>query len=427
MQTLSERIGGRKRLVGGPFGSKLGQSDYVSAGVPVLRGTNMENFGRWVGGNFVYVSERKATEELSTNLARPGDIIVTQRGTLGQVSLVPNDLGHNRYVISQSQMAISVDESCADAMFVYYYLKSPYFLSYLDNVAIKVGVPHINLGILRDLPVEWPNTSTQKAISFVLSALDDKIELNQRMNETLEGMAQAIFKDWFVDFGPVHRKLTGATDPVVIMGGLTPDAIRATQLAALFPDGFNDDGLPEGWSSAELDKSLVLQRGFDLPKTTRTDGIYPVIAASGPSGTHNEFKVRGPGVCTGRSGVLGGIFFVKEDFWPLNTSLWIKEYPNSTPLYAFYLLKTLDLLALNAGSAVPTLNRNHVHQIPVVTPSMRIIREFDSLGTLIYDRIGSAETENRTLVETRDYLLPKLMSGEVRVRDTEGLVEGVLA
>jgi type I restriction enzyme S subunit len=103
-----------------------------------------------------------------------------------------------------------------------------------------------------------------------------------------------------------------------------------------------------------LKNLLVLQRGFDLPKDARTDGAFPVIAASGPSGTHCEMRVRGPGVCTGRSGVLGGVYYVSGDFWPLNTSLWVKEYPNSTPLHAFHVLQEIDFGAFNAGSAVPT-------------------------------------------------------------------------
>ncbi|WP_338722405.1 restriction endonuclease subunit S [Devosia sp. XK-2] len=422
MSTLSENIGGRKRLVGGPFGSKLVQSDYQETGVPVIRGGNMEFLNRWIGGEFAYVSEEKVDRDLSANLAQPGDIIVTQRGTLGQVSIVPPYLPHRKYVISQSQMAISVDTQRADPSFVYYFLRSPDFLQYVENSAIKTGVPHINLGLLRDTPVQWPDLEAQQQVAAVLSALDDKIELNQRMNETLEALAQAIFKDWFVAFGPTRRKMEGATDPVAILGGLIPEPAKAAPLAALFPARFCEDGLPEGWERLPLEKTIVLQRGFDLPKTDRTDGLFPVIAASGLNGTHNEFKVKGPGVCTGRSGVLGGVFFVKRDFWPLNTSLWVKEYPNATPLYAFYLLKTLDLLSLNAGSAVPTLNRNHVHKLQVPTPRIAVVLEFEKLASTLYDRIDTSEVENHTLAETRDYILPKLMSGVVRVREAEKAV-----
>ncbi len=310
-----------------------------------------------------------------------------------------------------------------DPHFCYYLLKQIDFSAFNSGS----GVPTLNRNHVHPLPVNYPNAPEQKAIANVLSSLDDKIELNRRMNATLERQAQAIFRDWFVDFGPLRRKMAMtqqglASDPVAILGGLIPNPAEATSLAALFPDTLGNDGLPLGWEMAPLEETLVLQRGFDLPKTTRTDGDYAVIAASGPSGTHNESKVRGPGVCTGRSGVLGNVYFVADDFWPLNTSLWIKSFPNSTPLYAYHILREIDLGAFNAGSAVPTLNRNHIHGLPVAKPSMPIIREFDKIGMHCYGRMKANETENRTLAETRDYLLPRLMSGKVRVADAERAV-----
>jgi type I restriction enzyme S subunit len=359
-------------------------------------------------------------------LPKVGDVVLTTEGPMGEVMQLDQETV--KYALGQRLVCLRGKAGVLDNSFLRYLLVSPAQQSVLSSYATGTTVLGISQAALRSAPIRFPKEiKTQRNIAAVLAALDDKIELNRRMNETLEGMAQAIFKDWFVDFGPTRRKLAGITDPVAVMGGLTPDAARATELAALFPDALGDDGLPVGWSEKPIEHSLVLQRGFDLPKTTRTDGNYPVIAASGPSGTHNEFKVRGPGVCTGRSGVLGGIFFVREDFWPLNTSLWIKEYPNATPLYAYYLLRTLDLITLNGGSAVPTLNRNHVHQIPVVTPLMAPVGEFEKLATLLYDRMGSADDESRALAETRDYLLPKLMSGEIRVRDAEKLAQGAAA
>lgn len=297
--------------------------------------------------------------------------------------------------------------------------------SAIVNMHVGTLIPHFKKGDFDKLEIPLPDEPTQRFTGDMYLSLTEKIELNRRMNETLEGMAQAIFRDWFVDFGPVRRKIAlqssaggkaaGEADWQAIMGGLTPDPARAAQLAALFPAAFGDDGLPVGWSLAPLSDLLVLQRGFDLPKTTRTDGDFPVIAASGPSGTHNEFKVKGPGVCTGRSGVLGGVYYVEKDFWPLNTSLWIKDYPGSSPLHAFHLLRGIDLAGFNAGSAVPTLNRNHVHGLPTVKPPMAVVQAFDALAGPLYAKIAAGDGENKVLAETRDYLLPRLMSGAVRV------------
>ena len=190
--------------------------------------------------------------------------------------------------------------------------------------------------------------------------MDDKIELNRQMNATLEAMARALFQSWFVDFDPVRAKLDAR-----------PSANLDPTIAALFPTSFQESSIgpiPKAWKVGRLDDMLTLQRGFDLPATDRTHGKYPVMAASGPNGCHDKFMVHGPGVITGRSGVLGKVFFIHGDFWPLNTSLWVKEFKRVSPAYTFHLLRGLDLEMFNAGSAVPTLNRNHVHNLPVVVP-----------------------------------------------------------
>ncbi len=192
----------RNAIVGGPFGSNLVSRDYVPEGVPVIRGQNMGN--RWVAGDFVFVTQQKA-KSLEANLARPGDIVLTQRGTLGQVSLVPL-APFDRYLVSQSQMKITVNREIADPLFFYYVLSSVEQQDYVRQNAIQTGVPHTNLGILRSTPVPVPSLDEQRAIAHILGTLDDKIELNRRMNETLEAMARALFKSWFIDFDPVRAK-----------------------------------------------------------------------------------------------------------------------------------------------------------------------------------------------------------------------------
>ena len=224
-------------------------------------------------------------------------------------------------------------------------------------------------------------------------------------------MASALFKSWFVDFDPVRAKSEGR-DP-----GLPQP------LADLFPESFEDSVLgdiPTGWDVAPLDRLLVLQRGFDLPSHRRSPGAYPVLAASGPSGTHDAFMVRGPGVTTGRSGVLGNVFYVHDDFWPLNTSLWVKEFRRSAPAHAFHLLQGIDLGAFNAGSAVPTLNRNHIHDLPTLLPPTELVAAFDRLATVSLGRQRECDDVSRALADVRDSLLSRLMSGDSDHRCVKG-------
>jgi type I restriction enzyme, S subunit len=196
----------RNALGGGPFGSDLVSADYSSTGVPVIRGENL-SAGRWVAGEFVFVPPAKA-EHLSANTAGPLDIVFTQRGAnhYRQVAIVPVD-ANRRFVISQSQMKLTVDREKADPLFVYYQFRSPLQQEYLQRHAIQTGVPHTNLSILRKVPLRVPSLQTQRTIVRILGTLDDKIELNRRMNESLEAMARALFKSWFMDFLPVRAKM----------------------------------------------------------------------------------------------------------------------------------------------------------------------------------------------------------------------------
>jgi type I restriction enzyme S subunit len=396
----------RNALVGGPFGSNLVSSDYSDSGVPVIRGQNMS--GRWIAGEFAFVSSEKA-DSLSANIARPQDVIFTQRGTLGQVGVVP--VGeYDRYIISQSQMKLTVNPALADPMFIYYLFSTHAQQEYIRQNSIQTGVPHTNLGVLRSTPIRLPPLGEQRAIAQVLAALDDKIELNRRMNETLEAIARALFKSWFVDFDPVRVRAESR------------DTRLPKEVTNLFPNGFEDSELgaiPEGWNVGVLEDVLVLQRGFDLPAAQRASGSYPVLAASGPSGTHDKFKVRGPGVTTGRSGLLGQAFYVARDFWPLNTSLWVKEFRRSRPAYAFHLLRGLDFAMFNAGSAVPTLNRNHVHMLPTLLPPMDLVDKFEHLATASLRCQTYNDEMSTTATALRDALLPRLISGELRVPESK--------
>lgn len=205
----------RNALVGGPFGSDLVSGDYVLAGVPVIRGENLSS-GRWVGGDFVFVSSEKA-RSLSANTAGPLDIVFTQRGAnhYRQVALVPAN-AEGRFVISQSQMKLTVDPQKADPLFVYYLFRAPTQQEYLQRNAIQTGVPHTNLTILKEVPLRIPSLQTQRSVVDILGALDDRIELLQAANQTLEAVAEALFKSWFVDFDPVRRRLH-AVNPQELM------------------------------------------------------------------------------------------------------------------------------------------------------------------------------------------------------------------
>lgn len=444
MNTLADRIGGKRRVIGGPFGSNLTQKDYVSEGVPVIRGTNMEHHGRWIGGGFAFVNEEKA-KALGSNIAHPGDIVVTQRGTLGQVSIIPTTLAYPRYVISQSQMAIAVDGSVAHPQYVYYYLRSPAFNAYVANSTIQTGVPHINLGILRDAPALWPTLPEQCAIATTLGSLDDKIELNQHMNETLEAMAQAIFRDWFVDFGPTRRKLEGAADPLTIMGGLVQDTERAQAVADLFPAALGDDGLPEGWKrKALLEEARLISGG--TPKTDRQDywdGGIPWASAkdvsqcgetllldterkitqSGLANSSTKMVPKFSTAVVARGATTGRHCMLAEDM-AMNQTCYALHSASGRPFLLYNMFGALigELVQAAHGSVFDTITTKTL-ATGFVTDAEGVAAEFEKTAAPLYAAIDNNSRQSRTLAATRDLLLPKLMSGEIRISEADDLME----
>ena len=153
------------------------------------------------------------------------------------------------------------------------------------------------------------------------------------------------------------------------------------------------------WRSTTLGDVITLQRGFDLPVGDRQPGACPVIASTGQVGTHSEAMVRGPGVVIGRSGSLGGGQYIQQDFWPLNTTLWVKDFKGNSPRFCYFLLKSLDLAQFNVGSGVPTLNRNHIHPLPIQVPPLPEQRTIAHILGTLDDKIELNRRMNETLEE----------------------------
>ncbi|MGO7300149.1 restriction endonuclease subunit S [Rhizobium ruizarguesonis] len=420
---------GSNGLVDGPFGSNLPASSYRLSGVPVVRGSNLSlGPGLLKDTDFVFVDEAFA-QKLSRSLCSANDIIFTKKGTLGQTGFVPSSARYKRYLLSSNQMKLTVNEQIADPKFVYYFVSSQSSIDKIIRDAEATGVPKTNVAYLKSFPIFLPPIDEQRSISSLLSSLDDKIELNRRMNETLEAMAQAIFRDWFVDFGPTRRKLDGATDPVTIMGGLVQDAERAQALADLFPAALGDDGLPEGWRTGELGDGFDTVMGQSPPGTSYNgDGIglpffqgrrdfgfrfpqnrvyctspsriaednWTLISVRAPVGDVNRSRQR---CCIGRG--VGAIL-----------------HRQSLPTLTYYtMLELKPLLARfdGDGTVFGSINQKQVKSLPVVLATAGIIQQFEILVSPLDELIRTKSDEVETLASTRDLLLPKLMSGEIRL------------
>lgn len=229
---------GKVGLVDGPFGSNLPERLYTESGVPVIRGSNLSKGKvRFRDNDFVYVSDETANK-LSRSQCLPGDIVFTKKGTLGQLGYVPLNK-HPVYLLSSNQMRMRVNPLLADPEFIYYFLSQPASIEKIIRDSEHTGVPKINLTYLRDFPIRLPSLAVQSEIVAVLRAIDDRVALLRETNATLEAIAHALYKSWFVDFDPVSEKLDGRS----VMG-------LDVATAALFPDTYelSEIGLiPKGW------------------------------------------------------------------------------------------------------------------------------------------------------------------------------------
>ena len=345
---------------------------------------------------------------------RANDVIVVRRCNSGDSALMPPGL---ECAIGQNLVVLRSSGTAVEPKFLRWLVRAP---DWWEQVAkfINVGAVFDSLRC-RDIPnfeLTIPPLTDQQEIAALLDAVDNRIALLRETNATLEAIAQALFKSWFVDFDPVRTK----------QQGLAPAGMDDAT-AALFPNSFEESALglvPKGWSVKALQDLLVLQRGFDLPAQDRIPGDFPIIAASGPSGTHAEAMAKGPGVVTGRSGVLGHVFLELDDHWPLNTTLWVKEFRGATACYAYEVLRLLDFKAFNAGSAVPTLNRNHIHGLPYVIPPLCCVEAYEVLAIRLHERARLNAQQAQTLATLRDILLPRLISGQLRLSELPTVLGG---
>ena len=327
-------------------------------------------------GDVPVVSSSGITGRHKEAKARAPGVVTGRYGTIGEVFYLEEDywpLNTALYVI---------DFKGNDPRFSAYFLRN-ILKGYQSE---KAAVPGVDRNVLHEIKTRAPDYATQRHISDILSVYDDLIENNRRRMALLEESTRRLYSEWFVRLrfpGHEHTRIV--------------------------------DGVPDGWERVPLEEALVLQRGFDLPTQERQEGTVPIYGSTGILGYHDKAKASAPGVVTGRSGTLGEVQYVAEDYWPLNTALWVKEFRRVTPLFALFLLREMDLKQYNGGASVPTLDRKSVHRVEVLIPSTLLLRSFDEFGVDVFAQIKNLNTQNEKLRAARDLLLPRLMSGDIAV------------
>ena len=306
------------------------------------------------------------------------------------VSCIGSDLGKvvktDRELVTNQQINTIVPHSNVDSDFVYYLMcivgKE---LNYISKTS--TAVPIINKSTFSDWNIVIPEkVEDQRRIASILSSLDRKIELNNKINADLEEMAQAIFKNWFVDFEP-------------------------------FKDGkFVDSELgkiPEGWKVGCLGDLITIKYGKDHKKLD--DGTFPVYGSGGFMRFVNSWLYNGESVLIPRKGTLDNIMYVCEKFWTVDTMFFSVPKMDYVMKYVYNYIKRFDFSKMNEGTSVPSNTAARLNKMPILIPTHEILEMYDETLCPIYNKRKMKDKESRTLSLLRDTLLPRLMSGEIEV------------
>jgi type I restriction enzyme S subunit len=396
----------------GPFGSQLHASDYVMSGIPSIMPQNIGD-NRIVEDGIARITIDDA-KRLERYLVKKGDIVYSRRGDVERRALVrDHEAG---WLCGTGCLRVRLGDGGVDPRYAAFFLGHPNVREWIVRHAHGATMPNLNTAILSACPLLIPPAAHQLAIANILTALEDKIEVNRCTNETLDAMALALFKSWFVDFDPVRAKVAGR-DP-----GLKKS------IADLFPASFENSELgetPTGWKVAPLGDILELSYGKALKEENRQAGTVPVFGSNGQVGWHNEKLAEGPGIIVGRKGNPGVVTWSPTDFFAIDTTFFVVPKSKSSSLYFLYhALRQHDLASLGADSAVPGLNRNMVYMSKQLDPPEPILAAFDRYIQPLFVRREEGEKQSSLIGSLRDTLLSKLISGQLRVENPARFIDG---
>jgi type I restriction enzyme, S subunit len=425
----------------GPFGSQLHASDYVPMGVPSIMPQNIGD-NRVVEDGIARITPEDA-RRLDRYLVRPGDIVYSRRGDVERRALIT--AREDGWLCGTGCLRVRPGSEGVDPRYASYYLGDPRVREWIVRHAHGATMPNLNTSILSAVPFVIPPSDEQRSIAHILGTLDDKIELNRRMNETMEAMARALFKSWFVDFDPIRAKAEGR-DP-----GLPK------HLANLFPDSFEDSELgeiPTGWETGTIGSVAKVIDCLHSKKPERRESGYPLLQLSnirddGLIDMRDSYFIEEPdyrrwisrieasaGDCVvtnvGRVGAVAQVpVGLRAALGRNMTGIRCREtFPHPT-----FLIECLRSQAMkeemdrktDSGTILNALNVRSIPTLRFAQPPQEVLHIFEREVRPLRAMMERRLAESETLSAIRDAVLPKLISGEVRVDDPDGFLERELA
>ncbi len=414
----------------GPFGTTLKASEYSTEGVPLISVREV-GYGTFRLDESTPFVPRTVTERLPEYILRTGDIVFGRKGAVDRSARINEE--QDGWFLGSDGIRLRLPKTC-DSSFVAYQVRNLATRSWLIQHATGTTMPSLNQGVIQRIPIILPPLAEQRAIAYILGTLDDKIELNRRTNETLEEMARAIFKSWFVDFDPVRAKIEGR-DPVL-----------PKHIADLFPNRFEDSEL--GKIPVEWESGIFGEVAKHLRRTIKPEKIEPSQAYIGLDhmprksialGEWESAEVLGSNKYEFRlKEILFGKlrpYFHKVGIASLDgvcsTDILVVA-PEEPEWFGFVLghISSSEFVdytnASSTGTKMPRTNWKDMSSFDLVIPPVEVARLYTDLVRPLTDRIVANIHESNSLSALRDTLLPKLLSGEIRVQEAEEVVEAEL-
>lgn len=361
------QLGNLAEIQTGPFGSQLKNEQYVVGGTPVITVEHLKDF-KIIDFTYPSVNENDK-KRLSKYLLKAGDIVFTRVGSVDLSAFVKEH--QDGWMFSSRMLRVRPNLEVINSRFLSYFFRQKSFRDYILNISVGATMPSINTEILKGVPISYPDLPEQTAIASILSSLDDKIDLLHRQNATLEKMAETLFRQWFVEEAK------------------------------------------EEWEEGTLSYFADFYNGKTRPNEL---GTFPIYGGNGILGFTNKSNFTGKSIIIGRVGAYcGSVYYENKEIWVSDNALLMKTKIAKTTHFLYYLMKSLDLNSMAEGSSHPLLTQTLLKSIEIKIPPIETICNFDSIIENIQNKIDSNQTQIQTLTALRDTLLPKLMSGEVKV------------
>ena len=356
----------------GPFGTQLKAAEYVESGTPVLNVKNL-GYSTVVTTKVDYVGE-KTLERLSMHILKEGDIVFGRKGAVDRHAYIgANEAG---WMQGSDCIRLRVKTNKINPRYLSYYFLTPKHKAFMISMCSHgTTMASLNQGILSKIEIDLPERCIQDRIVSIIAVLDKKRKTNEKLNKNLEQQAQAIYSRMFIE----HRQ--------------------------------------ESWSTGQLSDLISVKYGKDHKKLA--DGNYPVYGSGGIMRYVEKPLYTGESVLIPRKGTLNNIMYVNEAFWSVDTMFYTEMLRPNIAKFVYHFVKSKDLVSLNAGSAVPSMTTNILNAMQLYIPNEKTLEKFENIVSPMYSAMQETTKESKILANTRDALLPKLMSGELDVSDID--------